>query len=69
MDLFFTESTSGQDFVATSDTLTDFTTMYFFRNTLYGAVGNNIAIDPAFTFFYYNSSSQVNSTTPSVGMN
>ena len=53
---------------ATSDTITDFSTQYFFRNTLFGSVGNQITITPALTFFYYNVSSLTNSITSSVGL-
>ena len=69
LDLFYTDLTGNVDIVATSDTITDFTTQYFFRNTLFGSIGNDITLDTSFTFFYYNASSFTNSTTPSVGMN
>ena len=70
VDIFTLDIIGNQDFgTAASTTLTDFTTMYFFRNSLFGSTGNNIVIDPSFTFFYYNASSQNGSITPSLGLN
>lgn len=68
LDLFYSPLTGNSDIIATSDTITDFTTQYFFRNTLFGAIGNDISIS-SFTFFHYNFTSSNGSTTPSVGMN
>jgi hypothetical protein len=68
LDTFYSPMTGNQDITATSDTITDFATQYFFRNTLFGSVGNQITITPALTFFYYNISSLTNSITSSVGL-
>lgn len=68
LDIFAIPLTGNQNIVATSNTITDFATQYFFRNTLFGAIGNDIPIG-SFLLFYYNVSSVTGSTTPSIGMN
>lgn len=53
LDLTFVSIIGSSEIIPISTTISDFNTEYFYRNTLTGNTGTNIAIS-ALTFFYYN---------------
>ncbi len=53
VDLSVVSMVGGGDLTVDTTTITDFNTQYFYRNTLYGNTNTKIVVS-AFTFFYYN---------------